>query len=233
MWSDPLAALPRMLIPYEIETLMDRRPWVNWVIIALCVLVSVGCWYGAIPHDLANEMVLQSDWTPQQFFTYVLLHRTWIHLLGNMVFLWVFGNALCANIESWLYTALFWGSAIVAGTVHLIMSGTPVIGASGAVNGIVGLVLAIYPMNRVSVLWWLFGFHQFQVRAYVVILWWFVFDVLDAFSKPDGIAYWSHVGGLLFGVSMGMICLHYGLIRTTEWDNETLLELLKGEQHDS
>lgn len=221
-----------MLIPYEIETLMDRRPWANWVIIALCCLVSVGWWSGAISHETAEHLVLQPDWTISQFFTYSLLHANWIHLLGNMVFLWVFGNALCANIHSGLYTVLFFWCAVVAGAVHLIIAGTPVIGASGAVNGIVGLVLAIYPMNRVSVLWWLFGFHQFQVRAYVVIIWWFVFDVWHAFHQNDGIAYWSHVGGLLFGVTLGMLCLHFGFIRITEWDNETLLELLKGEQRE-
>ena len=222
-----------MLIPYEIETLMDRRPWANWLIITACVIVSAAAWTQHLPEAVVDQMVLH-EWSITGLIGHQLLHSGMMHLLGNMIFLWVFGNALCANTSNWLYPILFFSCGTVAGAVHLWMDGNPAIGASGAVNGIVGLILAMYPVNRVSMFWWFFIVRAttFTVRAYLVILFWFAFDLWGALAHGGSVAYWAHVGGLLFGLTLGLVGLQLGLLRTTEWDNETLLELLKGQRRE-
>ena len=215
-----------MLVPYEFETLLERRPWANWIIVGACVMVSLAVWTDSLPESVVDHLVLQSA-SLVQLMGHLFLHAGVIHLVGNMIFLWVFGNAICCNTSNVLYTALFFGCGMAAGAVHMIADGHPAIGASGAINGIVGLVLAIYPLNRVSVFWTFFiRAGTFAVRAYGIIIFWFIFDLWGAFGKNAGVAYWAHIGGFLFGLTAGLLLLKMRLIEVTEWDNPTLLDLL-------
>lgn len=214
-----------VFVPYEIETLLDRRPWANWIMIALCVAVSLAFWSGSIPDDVLNELVLQRA-RPTQILGHMFLHAGVFHLLGNMVFLWVFGNAVCSNTSNRLYLLLFFSCGIASALVHLAMDGNPALGASGAINGIIGIVLAVYPLNRVSVFWTIF-LHggTFSMRAYGLIIVWFLFDLWGAVARSGGVAYWAHMGGLLFGFVLGLALLKLRLIETTQWDNPTMLDL--------
>ena len=213
-------------LPYAFETLLDRRPWANWAIIALCVAMTFALWMGSFSESEIENLVLQS-WQPSQMIGSLFLHGDILHLVGNMIFLWVFGNAICSNTNNWLYPLLYFSCGLAAGAVHLLVDGGPAIGASGAINGIVGLVLVIYPVNRVSVFWWfMIRGGTFSVRSYVLIVIWLAFDIWGAMTGGGNIAYWDHLGGLAFGIGLGFLCLRFRIIETTEWDNETLPELL-------
>jgi membrane associated rhomboid family serine protease len=222
-----------VFIPYEIETLVQERPWANGLMIAVCTVVSLAALWGGISKDAVETLVL-AGWTFPGLLGHILLHSNLSHLLGNMLFLWVFGNAICTNIGNLLYIPIFLACALIAAIVHLLADGSPAIGASGAINGIVGLVLAMYPLNRVHVFWIIFiRSGSFSCPAWSIILFWFAFDIWGVASEGDHIAYWAHIGGLLGGVGCGMLCLHLGWFQLTEYDNRSLLQILRNEPEDS
>jgi membrane associated rhomboid family serine protease len=189
------------------------------------VLVSVAVWTGSLPDSVVERLVLHSS-SPLQLVGHLFLHAGIFHLVGNMIFLWVFGNAICSNTSNALYALIFFSCGVAAGAVHMIADGHPAVGASGAINGIVGLTLAIYPLNRVSVFWtFLVRGGTFSVRAYGIIIFWFIFDLWGALEKGGEVAYWAHIGGFLFGLISGLLLLKLKFVETTEWDNPTLLDL--------
>lgn len=89
-----------LLVPYEIETLQQERPWANWLIVGACSLVSlVALLGGGLADGDFNWLILHGFAFPG-FIGHVLLHGDLIHLVGNMIFLWVFGNAICTNTNT-------------------------------------------------------------------------------------------------------------------------------------
>ena len=141
-----------MIIPYAIETLEQDKPIANWIIIGICVVLFMGCLLGILPDSLVNRLAL-TGLNPMGLFGHMFLHGGFVHLIGNMIFLWVFGNAICSNTNNVIYPVLYLGTGIFAALVHLLFDGSPAIGASGAINGITGIVLAVYPSNRVRLIW--------------------------------------------------------------------------------
>ena len=221
-----------LLIPYEIETLQQVRPWANWLIVATCVIVSLAALFGGLPDETIDALVLDG-WSFPGLLGHVLLHGGLLHLIGNMIFLWVFGNAVCTNTNNWIYLILFAACALLAAAVHVVADGSLAVGASGAINGIVGLVLAMYPLNRVSVFWWIGVWAGTkEIRAWVMILFWFAFDAWGAFSGGGGVAYWAHLGGLAGGLGVGLLALRLGWIQLTQYDNRSLLQIFAGEKEE-
>lgn len=219
-----------LFIPYEIETLTQERPWANWLIVAACCLVSLAAIFGGMAEETVETLVLHG-WSFPGIIGHALLHADVSHLIGNMIFLWVFGNAICTNTSNWLYLPVFLGCTLIAAAVHVLADGSPAIGASGAMNGIVGIVLAMYPLNRVNVFWvFLVRGGSFSCPAWVIILFWFAFDVWGVISGGDHIAYWAHIGGLLGGVGIGLLCLHLGWFQLTQLDHRSLLQILRREE---
>ena len=135
-------------------------------------------------------------------FTSMFMHGSWLHLFGNMLFLWIFGN----NIEDFLgkikYILFYLLSGLGASMVHIIFhpnSLTPVIGASGAVSGIMGAYLILYPTARVRTLVFVFIFVTFvDIPAFVFLVVWFLFQFL--YVGGQGVAWLAHVGGFLIGL---------------------------------
>lgn len=218
-------------IPYEIETLQQERPWANWLIVALCSLVSLSAMFGGGLEDGSFDALVLDGYSLPGLVGHILLHADLMHLIGNMIFLWVFGNAVCTNTNNWVYLLLFLGCTLTAAVVHVLMDGSLAIGASGAINGIAGVVLAMYPLNRVYLFWvFLIRGGTFPVRAWTVILAWFAFDVWGVLSGGGMIAYWAHIGGFLGGLTIGLTALHFGWFQLTTADNRSLLEILRGEK---
>ena len=120
-----------LLIPYEIETLQQVRPWANWLIVATCVIVSLAALLGGLP-DVTIEALVLDGWSFPGLLGHVLLHGGLLHLIGNMIFLWVFGNAVCTNTNNWIYLMLFVACALLAAAVLVVADGSLAIGASGA-----------------------------------------------------------------------------------------------------
>ncbi len=127
-----------LLVPYEIETLRQNRPWANWLIVAACSLVSLVALFGGGLEAGDFDALILDGFSLPGLFGHVLLHADLIHLVGNMIFLWVFGNAICTNTNNWIYLATFFVCTLISGITHVVLDGSLAIGASGAINGSAG-----------------------------------------------------------------------------------------------
>lgn len=135
-------------------------------------------------------------------FTSMFMHGSLIHLFGNMLFLWIFGN----NIEDYLgkikFVLFYLVSGLGASLVHIVFhpnSMTPVIGASGAVSGVMGAYLILFPTARIRTLVFVFILVTFvDIPAFVFLVIWFIFQFL--YVGGEGIAWLAHVGGFVIGL---------------------------------
>ncbi len=212
------------LIPYRAYVSMPRHPVANYTILGLISLISLLIIAGG---DIPEDMILDG-WAPAGLIGHLFVHADPVHLVGNMLFLWVFGNAVCAKFGNLLYPVLFLGFALVAAAMHVICDGAPAIGASGAVNGVVGAFVVLYPMNEIRCayyFWYRYG--TFDVSSIWIILLWLAFDIWGAAAGTGGVAYWAHLGGFFAG-AVTTVILIIGRIIKMEDDEESLVEIFQG-----
>jgi len=140
-------------------------------------------------------------------FISMFLHGGWGHLLGNALFFWVFGNNIEDSLGHFRFVVFYLVCGLAAAIAHIIAqpaSPLPTVGASGAISGILGAYLVLYPRVRVRML---FIFFVVPIRAWLVLVWWFFWQLVAALPElkngadlSGGVAVWAHVGGFLSGV---------------------------------
>lgn len=150
-----------------------------------------------------------NTWTP---VTSMFLHGGWGHLIGNLLFFWVFGNNVEDSMGRLRFLAFYLICGLIAAGAHLAIdpaSPVPTVGASGAISGILGAYLILYPRVRVRMLFWFLLFIRvIAVPAWVVLLWWFIWQMVAGLPQlmtlsPEvsgGVAVWAHIGGFVAGV---------------------------------
>jgi membrane associated rhomboid family serine protease len=145
-------------------------------------------------------------------FTSMFLHGGWLHIIGNMLFLWVFGN----NVEDRMNPAVFLGFYLLGGVVAAyaqvlpdIGSTVPLIGASGAVAAVLGAYIVMFPRARVLTLVIFFFITAIELPAVVVLGLWFVLQALQGIGSLagdiGGVAWFAHIGGFLFGLLVALL----------------------------
>ena len=138
----------------------------------------------------------------------VFLHGSWGHLIGNMLFLAVFGNNIEDAMGHWRYLMFYLTCGVAAAAAHVLSSPAspvPTVGASGAISGVMGAYLLLYPTARIRMLFFIF---VAQVRAWIVLIYWFLLQLFQGLAelgpvRPDvsgGVAVWAHVGGFVTGL---------------------------------
>ena len=159
--------------------------------------VTYAVQYGSGPREIAAP-----------FFTSMFLHGGWLHLIGNMWFLWIFGDNVEDALGSIRYAVFYLLTGLAAGLTHYALdpsSALPTVGASGAIAGVLGGYAVLYPKARVLTLVPLgFILQLMELPALVVLGLWFAIQAVSGlFSlgwQGGGIAWWAHVGGFLAGV---------------------------------
>ena len=145
-------------------------------------------------------------------FTSMFMHGGWLHILGNMWFLWIFGDNVERRFGSLFYLLFYLGAGIVASFAQIWAapnSVVPNLGASGAIAGVLGAYLAMFPTNRVTIV--AFRFIPFPVPAIVAIGIWAVLQFISGFGQiaatdqGGGVAYLAHVGGFITGLIVGLL----------------------------
>jgi membrane associated rhomboid family serine protease len=162
----------------------------------------------AVPLGRGLACVVDND--PINILTPVIsmfLHGGWGHLLGNCLFFWVFGNNIEDSLGSFRFLVFYLVCGLAAAAAHIIAqpaSPLPTVGASGAISGVLGAYLVLYPRVRVRML---FIFFVVPIRAWLVLIWWFFWQLVAALPEltngadlSGGVAVWAHVGGFLTGV---------------------------------
>ncbi|MFH1699820.1 MAG: rhomboid family intramembrane serine protease [Candidatus Zixiibacteriota bacterium] len=167
--------------------------------------------FGLIPVELTSF----SDMTPDvpfpvwmSPFTSMFLHGDFMHLAGNMLYLWIFGN----NVEDYLGHLKFLGFYFISGLAAVLLftsfnpGGTvPLVGASGAIAGVLGAYLVVWPRAKIlTLIWILFFIRLMWLPAIFILGYWFVIQLLMGFSslgaaQSGGVAWFAHIGGFLFG----------------------------------
>jgi hypothetical protein len=160
------------------------------------------------------------------------LHAGIMHILGNLLFLWIFGNAVCAKIGNIKFFLIYIFLGVIAGIAHLIFSGQPVIGASGAINGVVGMFLVFFPQNEITCYWVFIPYvREFTMSSYWMILFWFAFDLLGALLGGGGVAYFAHVGGFIAGFAIAVAMLRYKMVVMEPRYEKSLLDFYDEWRH--
>lgn len=219
-----------MILPYQVDVPMARWPISNFVLIAAISAVSIAIWAGAIPKGLVMAMVLDG-WSPVGMIGSNFVHGDHWHLVGNMVFLWVFGNAICAKVGNLAYPALFFAFGLAGSTAHNLFDGGTAIGASAAINGVVGMFLFWYAFNDISCVWlFLIRVGAVTVSSYWIILLFVAFDLWGVASGGAGIAYVAHLGGFFAGLGAALALYQSRLVLTGDLERD-LFDLFRGERY--
>jgi membrane associated rhomboid family serine protease len=206
------------------------RPWVMWSLLVINVMVLVFLWllsdesaqifaynFGVVPAFITGavdigplDLLMPPALT---LLTYMFLHGSWVHLAGNMIFLWVFGDDIEAALGH-LRFLLFYLLCGISGALAHIASDpggiVPLVGASGAVSGVAAAYLMLHPWAHVTVL--VFGLMTVRIHALWLLGVWIAWQVLNLLLlATGGISYWSHLGGLAAGAALVVILRQPGV----------------------
>jgi len=158
---------------------------------------------------------------------HIWLHRDIIHLLGNLLFLWIFGNAVCAKIGNLAYVPVYIMLGIFSAVMHLIFQGGSVIGASGAIMGVVGMYLVFFFENDITCYFvWILFIHpivrQFTLSSFWMILFWLAFDIFGAVRGGGTVAYFAHLGGFATGFAVALFLLKMKWVEMERYEKSLL-----------
>ncbi|MBI2545593.1 rhomboid family intramembrane serine protease [Candidatus Woesearchaeota archaeon] len=203
--------------PYKDENPREKFPFVTVTLIAVNVLVFL---YSLTDFE---QVISTFGFTPLHpalltVFTSMFLHGGIEHIFGNMWYMWTFGDNVEDRLGRLYFIVFYILSGIAATLLHYLTnigSDIPTIGASGAISGILGAYLALFPHVKIHVAG-RFGFHQ--ISAVYMIGFWFILQlILGSFSLFDstgaGIAFWAHVGGFVFGYVVMWVLVRMEVVR--------------------
>ncbi|MEO0344203.1 MAG: rhomboid family intramembrane serine protease [Pseudomonadota bacterium] len=205
-----------MFFPFRDHNPSRRTPYVTWALIATNVLVFLGTWPlfsdpGALMGFFGDWAMIPSEVTGQgeyhTMLTSMFLHGGFGHLAGNMLFLYIYGDNIEDELGPFWFLLFYLTSGFAAAFAHLATnfgSNVPTVGASGAIAGVMGAYLLMYPKARVDVLLFLVIFIRvFTVPAWLLLGFWMVSQMFSGFTTPTGgggVAYWAHIGGFVAGI---------------------------------
>ncbi|GBD42012.1 Rhomboid protease GluP [bacterium HR39] len=215
------------MIPIRDENPTRRRPVVTIGLIGLCVLVFLwqigggpraferGVYaFGLVPAALTGHArlsprlaVLPPELT---LFTHMFLHGGWLHLGGNMLYLWIFGNNVEDRLGHLRFCGFYLACGVAAALAHVAIdpaSRIPMVGASGAISGVLAAYLVWFPNARVLVLVPAGFLFTTLLPAWLLIAVWFLLQIANALladPSAPGVAWWAHVGGFVAGLALAL-----------------------------
>jgi membrane associated rhomboid family serine protease len=217
------------ILPYRTSITPRRTPYVNYAIIAANVLIFL-LEIQFDPHTgkmglrpWVHFFMLHAVWPSRwQFVTYAFLHGGFLHIIGNMFFLYLFGNNVNDKLGNVGYLAFYLAGAVFSGIGHIMVGGGDVLGASGAIAAVTGAYLVLFPQTLISVFWWFFFFiNTIQLPALYFIAFKLIFwdNIIEPhFAPPIAIAYSAHLAGYAFGIAAMIGLIATGLITTSNFD---------------
>jgi membrane associated rhomboid family serine protease len=226
------------MFPYHDENETQRTPIVTMALIALNVITWISvqgagseqalaasvCNLGLVPAELTASVapgtafpmgeglvcVVDPGREPSHIFTSMFLHGSWMHLLGNMWFLWLFGNNIEDSMTRSRFLLFYLLSGVAAALAQVLadpQSPIPMVGASGAISGVMGAYLVLFPRVRVfTVIPLGFFLQTVALPAWAMLIYWMVLQIAGGLTSiigeqtGGGVAFWAHLGGFIAGV---------------------------------
>jgi membrane associated rhomboid family serine protease len=222
-----------MLLPIRTSVRCSRTPYANYAIIAVNVLVFVlSYWPDERSRELLRPWAERFVFTPAhpflwQFITYAFLHSGFLHIFGNMFFLYIFGNNVNDKLGHFGYMCFYLAGAVFSAVGHTLVSGNPVMGASGAVAAVTGAYLVLFPQTIITVVYWLLYFvGTWELPALYFILFKMIIldNVIIRFTANTNVAYDAHIAGYTFGIISSLILLATGLLSSSQFDLWAMLK---------
>jgi membrane associated rhomboid family serine protease len=198
-----------------LRALLRRNNPATMTVLVIALNVLVFLWQFTLPPYRENVFVLHYAMVPDHLrltslVTSMFLHAGWVHLIGNMWFLWVFGSHIEDVMGGPRFLLFYLTCGVTSAVVQLAMtlhSPVPTLGASGAIAGVMGAFLVLYPRVRVTTLIFIVFFvTTVEIPAAFMLIYWFVIQLVSglfssgAFSDSGGTAWFAHVGGFLAGL---------------------------------
>jgi membrane associated rhomboid family serine protease len=214
-----------MFIPIRTDSPLRSTPWMNWLLIAINVVIFFLEKYGAN----FDAYVLDGS-SPElpQFITYAFLHGGALHLVGNMVFLYIFGNNVCDRFGNLGYLGLYLGGGVFAALCYALVSDSPMIGASGAVSAITGAYIVLLPRSYITILYVFFFIGVTEIPSLYFIIFFFVKDLFLAHvSSGSNVAHEAHIAGSVFGFLLSLLLQAVRLLPRDQFDMMSLLDRWK------
>lgn len=212
------------MIPLKDEIKTRRVPVVNYVLILINVAVfiyqfvnasqmeAIVSRYAMIPANITTAFTVENL---RPVITSMFMHAGWVHLLANMLYLWIFGDNIEDRLGHFGYLNFYLAGGFAAAALHVLinpLSTVPTVGASGAIAAVLGAYLVLYPKARIYTFIPIGFWAQLRlVPAAVVLGLWFVLQLFSGFatlgggSDVGGTAFWAHIGGFVFGVLIGFL----------------------------
>jgi membrane associated rhomboid family serine protease len=202
-----------MVFPVRVTQRSYSTPVVTATLIAVNVAVFLHQFLldpFSLNHFIASYALRPYAFQPLNLLTHMFLHGGWVHLIGNMLFLWVFGE----NVEDILGHAKFLGFYLLCGVLAALVqfaadpiSRVPMVGASGAIAGVMGAYLVRFPRSRVEMIFFAILLFHFTVPAWFMLAYWFLLQVLGSYNNlseasQGGTAFFAHVGGFVAGIAL-------------------------------
>lgn len=218
-----------MIIPYGDINPRRTVPYINYAIIGANIAVFLQM-FSREPWEIIalfqTYALVPADFDARTMFTSMWLHAGVAHLFGNMLYLWITGDNVEDRYGHFVYLVFYVCAGMVAGAMHVLTTTgkamfLPTVGASGAVSGVIGAYLVLFPKSRIRMLL-LLPLAVFTVPSWLAILTWFALQLLPVLSDRDlfgGVAYWAHIGGFGFGVLVTLLLKVLGLAEHRRYDN--------------
>ncbi|MFC1762532.1 rhomboid family intramembrane serine protease [Planctomycetota bacterium] len=232
------------MLPIRTNIQPRRRPYANYAIIGITTLAffvtycppgRVENWPFTVWPNFVHLQLFPRHWRVWQFVTYAFLHGGYWHILGNMFFLYLFGNNVNDKLGNVRYTLFYLAGAIISGAGHAAFNAqsmVPTVGASGAVAAVTGAYLVLFPQSLITVLYFLFFIiGTVDVRAIWFILFkMIVFDNL-ILTEASHVAYDAHLAGYAFGILATLGLLRLSWIDVSGHDLWTMIRQWNRRRH--
>ena len=207
------------MIPLKDENPTKNRCYLRYVILFICLVVFffqisssqsnlITYYFGFKPASFFNNFDKPTFFPVLTLFTSLFMHGGWMHLIGNMMYLVIFAD----NIEDvfgkkkfilfYLFSGIF---ASFSQALLNLSSDVPMIGASGAIAGVLGAYLFYFPKAKILVLVPFFIFFTLRIPASILLIFWFIFQFLNLSNIESSVAWMAHIGGFIFGYIFSII----------------------------
>ncbi|MBS1706364.1 MAG: rhomboid family intramembrane serine protease [Armatimonadetes bacterium] len=206
-----------LFLPVKAKNPPDHTPYLTYSLIAVncAVYLATTDYFLVVRESAVKKLALRlADFSPITLLTHMFLHAEILHLAGNMLFLFIFGQAVEGRLRAGKFALMYFASGLIGACAHILFMGRlnpdiPMLGASGAIMGVMGAALYMFPFSPVKTIWGFFMYYSMvEIPMWGVGLYFVGFDILLAVlsgSTGGGTAHLAHIGGVTAGFLIAMM----------------------------